>query len=155
MFVLAKKGGDASLFERFMIIIFGASMVLLGAYPLSREHGGVTNYVSAKLKQISEYVESASSDSGTSSSVSSFRGKSNKSSSTTSSSKIANNSSSVNSSSVERQQQNRQSQRARLADPSTNQKNSNNLPPANEKPLDDLSNNDRKELDSLIDSVLN
>lgn len=54
---MGKKNNDGSLFERFMIIIFASSIVLLGAYPLSREYGGVRNYVSAKVDQVSNYLK--------------------------------------------------------------------------------------------------
>jgi hypothetical protein len=54
---VGKKNNDGSLFERFMIIIFASSIVLLGAYPLSREYGGVRNYVSAKVDQVSNYLK--------------------------------------------------------------------------------------------------
>ncbi len=60
---MAKKGTGGSLFERFMIIIFGVSLVLLGAYPLGREYGGVGNYVSTKIEQLRTYAGSLNAES--------------------------------------------------------------------------------------------
>jgi hypothetical protein len=116
--ILAKKAANGTLFERFMIIIFGSAIVLLGAYPLSREYGGVMNYVSHTLTRLSSYIDSSE----------------------------------VSSS----------SKRGRLDAPRTDdtrktrsETSSIRKDTSNSKPLDDLSTDDRRELDSLIQSVIN
>jgi hypothetical protein len=111
---LAKKGTDGSLFERFMIIVFGAAIVLLGAYPLSREYGGVRNYISAKLAQVGSYIDSDASTA----------------------------------------KRGRLGTAEKPAAPSRSKDRSSASSP-NQKPMDDLSNDDRKQLDSLIQSVVN
>jgi len=52
------KASDGGLFGRFLIILFGLGVVLLGAYPLTREYGGVSNYVSIKADQLNDFIGS-------------------------------------------------------------------------------------------------
>lgn len=52
------KASDGGLFGRFLIILFGLGVVLLGAYPLTREYGGVSNYVSIKADQFNDFIGS-------------------------------------------------------------------------------------------------
>lgn len=114
---MAKKGNDGGLFERFLIIIFGAAIVLLGAYPLTREYGGVTNYLHSKGRQLSSYLDQ-------------------KDGATTRRGQL--------SSSLP------PAQKSRVQDPKRNNKKS-----VDQKPMDELTVDDRKELDTLLQSVVN
>jgi hypothetical protein len=119
---LAKKSNDGGLLERFLIIMFGAAIVLLGAYPLTREYGGIRNYLSSKGSQLASYFERT--------------GDSTTRYPTTGRGRLSDNLPPA--------------QRKRLPGQQQNTKNS-----SNEKPMDDLTVDDRKELDSLLQSLLN
>ena len=51
MVIMAKD--DVNLFERFLIMMFGLAVVLIGLYPLSRQYGGVREFFQEKAKKIS------------------------------------------------------------------------------------------------------
>jgi hypothetical protein len=114
---LAKKNNDGGLFERFLIIIFGAAIVLLGAYPLTREYGGVTNYLQSKGSQLSSYLDQKGDGTTRRGQLSSGLPP---------------------------------AQKKRVSDLNRNTKRT-----VDEKPMDDLTVDDRKELDNLLQSVVN
>lgn len=43
---------DVSLFERFIIMMFGLGVVLVGLYPLSRQYGGVREFLKEKTSKV-------------------------------------------------------------------------------------------------------
>ncbi|HMO17537.1 MAG TPA: hypothetical protein PKA63_08470 [Oligoflexia bacterium] len=61
---MGKKSSEGGLFERFLIILFGIAIVMLGAYPLTREYGGVRKYLTVKGDQIAKYFDAASGETG-------------------------------------------------------------------------------------------
>ena len=57
------KKAEASLFERFVIMLMGLGVLLVGAYPLTRQHGGLFKYLKTKgidVGGIESYLDSAS-----------------------------------------------------------------------------------------------
>lgn len=57
------KGSEASLFERFVIMVMGLGVVLVGAYPLTRANGGVLKYLKSKgveIKPIEDFLDTTS-----------------------------------------------------------------------------------------------
>lgn len=57
------KKAEASLFERFVIMLMGLGVLLVGAYPLTRQHGGVFKYLKSKgleVGGIESYLDNAS-----------------------------------------------------------------------------------------------
>jgi len=55
---------DGGLFERFLIMMFGLAIVLLGAYPLSREYGGIRKYLASKGDQLARFYDSSLGEAG-------------------------------------------------------------------------------------------
>ncbi len=45
------KNDEASLFQRFVIMLFGLGVVLVGAYPLTKNHGGIKKYIEKKFNE--------------------------------------------------------------------------------------------------------
>ncbi len=59
---MAKKS-EATLFQRFIIMLMGLGVALVGAYPLTKESGGVLKYLKNKgiaVGGIENYVNTAS-----------------------------------------------------------------------------------------------
>ncbi len=57
------KKPEASLFERFVIMLMGLGVLLVGASPLTKGHGGVFNYLKTKgieVGGLESYIDSAS-----------------------------------------------------------------------------------------------
>lgn len=57
------NGSEASLFERFVIMIMGLGVMLVGAYPLTKSSGGVLKYLKSKgveVQPIENFLDKAS-----------------------------------------------------------------------------------------------
>lgn len=57
------KKPEASLFERFIIMLMGLGVLLVGASPLTKEHGGIFKYLKSKgieVGGLESYIDSAS-----------------------------------------------------------------------------------------------
>lgn len=57
------KGSEASLFERFVIMIMGLGVMLVGAYPLTKSNGGVLKYLKSKgieVQPLEKFLDSTS-----------------------------------------------------------------------------------------------
>ena len=52
---MAKKD-DISIFERIIIMMFGIGVVLAGLYPLTRQYGGIREFVKSKTARFEKIV---------------------------------------------------------------------------------------------------
>jgi hypothetical protein len=65
---MAKKD-EINLFERFLIMSFGVGVVLAGLYPLTRQYGGVENFIKAKTQKASKIYDNLEKSIGHSSTI--------------------------------------------------------------------------------------
>ncbi len=57
------KKPEASLFERFIIMLMGLGVMLVGVSPLAKEHGGIFKYLKSKgieVGGLESYIDSTS-----------------------------------------------------------------------------------------------